>query len=88
VASIDRTAHPWGSRAPYEAGAAWPVRVDACLADDLRLDDVAQAPAPSTTASRPVCAPPTPTRGGIAAIVAEELPTGGGGHQSRGSGRH
>ncbi|MGD9989546.1 molybdopterin oxidoreductase family protein [Pseudonocardia sp.] len=36
----DAIADPWGSRSPYDAGASWPVRVDAELADGVEPDDV------------------------------------------------
>ena len=38
--SIDRIAEPWGTRTPYAAGEAWPVRVDSYLADGVDPDDV------------------------------------------------
>jgi hypothetical protein len=31
----DRIAEPWGQRAPYGPGAAWPVRVDTFLDDGV-----------------------------------------------------
>ena len=36
----DRIASPWGARTPYDAGAAWPARVDLFLEGDLRETDV------------------------------------------------
>src|SRR5215207_2661248 len=36
----DRIADPWGQRTPYARGEAWPVRVDAQLADGLDERDV------------------------------------------------
>jgi ferredoxin-nitrate reductase len=36
----DRIADPWGERTPYARGDAWPVRVDAQLADGLDQRDV------------------------------------------------
>lgn len=36
----DRIARPWGTRTPYDAGQAWPVRVDTFLADGLAPEDV------------------------------------------------
>jgi anaerobic selenocysteine-containing dehydrogenase len=37
---IDRIAQPWGTRTPYGAGEAWPVRVDQFLADGVDEKDV------------------------------------------------
>ena len=40
MATVDRIAEPWGSRTPYSAGQAWPVRVDCHLAEGLTESDV------------------------------------------------
>jgi anaerobic selenocysteine-containing dehydrogenase len=37
---LDRIAEPWGTRTPYAAGEAWPVRVDSYLGNGLTEDDV------------------------------------------------
>jgi hypothetical protein len=38
--NTDRIADPWGARAPYAAGQAWPTRIDEQLADGVTGDDV------------------------------------------------
>ncbi|UDY24987.1 molybdopterin oxidoreductase family protein [Nocardioides sp. Kera G14] len=40
MATTDRIAAPWGTRTPYAAGEAWPIRVDSHLADGVDPDDV------------------------------------------------
>ncbi|MGP4113588.1 molybdopterin oxidoreductase family protein [Streptomyces sp. 4N509B] len=37
---VDRIAEPWGTRTPYAAGQAWPVRVDTHLEDGVHEEDV------------------------------------------------
>lgn len=39
-ADAPRIANPWGGRTPYGPGEAWPVRVDAHLAEGVRPEDV------------------------------------------------
>ncbi|MDX3095570.1 nitrate reductase [Streptomyces sp. ME01-24h] len=38
--SMDRIAHPWGSRTPYGRHERWPTRVDAYLAEGIAPEDV------------------------------------------------
>lgn len=42
ASSANRIADIWGERTPYEAGAAWPQRVDSYLADGVAEDKVKQ----------------------------------------------
>jgi len=38
--SVDRIAHPWGSRTPYGRNESWPTRVDAYLAEGVGQEQV------------------------------------------------
>lgn len=38
--SVDRIAHPWGSRTPYNRNEPWPARVDAYLAEGIEPEKV------------------------------------------------